>query len=180
MSPKQQETVVDFSLGKIDAREFFRTYGVGESEIYREIALRLEEAISQRDGDLFDYTLLLVAKFEERIPASLQQTLVDAYIDLVVQDWHQKHEDIILTLQLARDPKSVTALTDAVRIKSKLSYLDYDDYGSYYKKCLWALHDIGTPEAIAAIRECSESDVPELRKEAQYRLSRGGANASST
>jgi hypothetical protein len=50
--------------------------------------------------------------------------------------------------------------------------LAYDDYGSYYKKCFWALRDIGTPEAIAIIREYAASDIEAARKEAVYRLSK--------
>ncbi len=57
-------------------------------------------------------------------------------------------------------------------LKPALAYLDYDDYGSYYKKCLWALQAIGTPDAIAVIAECARADDPALRRQAEYRLAR--------
>lgn len=50
-------------------------------------------------------------------------------------------------------------------------------YGSRYKKCLWALQAIGTPEAMDAIRECTQSSDPMLREEAAPRLARVGRSA---
>jgi hypothetical protein len=81
------------------------------------------------------------------------------------------HEDIIRLLQLQRDPYSIPFLRKAVLLKPSLEYLAYDDYGSYYKKCFWALRAIDTPEAIAAIEEFANCDDPVIRNEALYRLS---------
>ena len=85
---------------------------------------------------------------------------------------HTEHEDIILFLEFNPDPRSVPHLRDAIDLKPKLQYLDYDDYGAYYKKCLWALQKIGTPEALRIIKDCATSDVPELRAQALYRLAK--------
>ena len=51
---------------------------------------------------------------------------------------HFEHEDTILFLEFNPDPGSVPHLREAIELKPKLEYLDYDDYGAYYKKCLWA------------------------------------------
>ena len=61
---------------------------------------------------------------------------------------HDEHEDIIGYLQDYPDPASVPYLKRAIALKPALAYLDYDDYGAYYKKCLWALQAIGTDEAL--------------------------------
>ena len=89
---------------------------------------------------------------------------------------HFEHEDIIRYLQDFPDPRSVPVLREAIGLKPPLKYLAYDDYGAYYKKCLWALQSIGTPEAIDLIREYAESGLPELRYQATHRLSRIAAN----
>ena len=60
----------------------------------------------------------------------------------------------------------------AIFLKPRLKYLDYDDYGSYYKKCFWALWAIGTPEAIAVIREFMTSEDAAAKEQALYRLSK--------
>jgi hypothetical protein len=85
---------------------------------------------------------------------------------------HQDHEEIVRLLQDFPENDSVPYLAEAIRRKPRLGYLAYDDYGAYYKKCLWALRAIGTNEAIAHIMECARSDEEPLREEALYRLRR--------
>ncbi len=57
-------------------------------------------------------------------------------------------------------------------MKPRLSYLDYDDYGAYYKKCFWALNAIGTDDAIAIIEEFASSKDSVIKREALYRMSK--------
>jgi hypothetical protein len=85
---------------------------------------------------------------------------------------HEEHEDLIGLLQEANDPYAIPSLRQAVLMKPSLDYLDYDDYGSYYKKCFWALSAIGTDEALAVIQEFSTSPEPVLAEAASYRLSK--------
>jgi len=99
------------------------------------------------------------------------QNVVDACTRLLMED-HHDHEDLIRFLQRAEDPYAVPFLRQAVLFKPRLSYLDYDDYGSYYKKCLWALCAIGTTEAITVIREFAASEDGVLREQASYRLAK--------
>jgi hypothetical protein len=73
---------------------------------------------------------------------------VVAWCERLVRQDHFDHEQIIRALQDAADPYSIPFLREAVRLKPRLSYLDYDDYGSYYKKCFWALRAIGTPRPL--------------------------------
>lgn len=101
----------------------------------------------------------------------LHQQIVEWCAKLVQRD-HIEHEDIIRFLQDAADPYSIPFLRQAVLLKPDLEYLDYDDYGSYYKKCFWALRAIGTPDAIAVIREFAISDDVTAREQALYRLSK--------
>ncbi|WP_109441529.1 hypothetical protein [Acinetobacter haemolyticus] len=83
---------------------------------------------------------------------------------------HYDHENIIWDLQMREDSYAIPYIKEAILLKPRLEYLSYDDYGSYYKKCFWALRTIGTEEAIAVIKECAQSDNPVLRNEAEYRL----------
>ena len=85
---------------------------------------------------------------------------------------HFEHEDIILFLEFNPDPRSVPHIREAIDLKPKLEYLAYDDYGAYYKKCLWALQKIGTSEALQVIKDSTASPIPELRVHAEYRLRR--------
>lgn len=97
---------------------------------------------------------------------------VKARCELLLEVGHCSHEDIISSLQDERDPYAVPYLREAILLKPRLEYLAYDDYGSYYKKCFWALRDMGTSEAIAVIEEFAESPDPIIRGQAAYRLSK--------
>ena len=93
---------------------------------------------------------------------------------LLLDTHHQMHEEIIRFMQYYADPDSVPILRKAIALKTQLKYLEYDDYGAYYKKCLWALQDIGTEEALIVIRECTNSEDPVLKEQAEYRLTKIG------
>jgi hypothetical protein len=101
--------------------------------------------------------------------ADLHQQVIEWCAKLVQED-HLEHEDIIRALQHAADPYSIPFLRQAVLLKPRLEYLAYDDYGSYYKKCFWALRAIGTPEAIAVIQEFTLSEDAAAREQSLYRL----------
>jgi hypothetical protein len=103
--------------------------------------------------------------------AELHQQVVEWCARLVQED-HLDHEEILRDLQDAATPYSIPFLRQAVLLKPRLEYLAYDDYGSYYKKCFWALRAIGTSEAIAVIREFTTSGDAAAREQALYRLSK--------
>lgn len=92
--------------------------------------------------------------------------------DLLLLTDHLEHEEIIRFLQDAADPYAINFLKKAVFLKPQLKYLDYDDYGAYYKKIFWALQEIGTKEAIEVIKEFTMSEDSIIKKEATYRLSK--------
>lgn len=98
------------------------------------------------------------------------QNVIKLCARLVKED-HSGHENIIRDLRKAADPYSIPFLKQAVLLKPRLDYLEYDDYGSYYKKCFRALGAIGTPEAIAVIQEFTTSDDAAAREQAIYRIS---------
>jgi len=97
---------------------------------------------------------------------------VIALCDRLLQTEQFEHGAIIGYLQDFADPYAIPFLRDAVLMKPRLVYLDHDDYGSYYKKCFWALKAIGTSGAIAVIQEFASSTDSIIRKESLYRLSK--------
>ncbi len=97
---------------------------------------------------------------------------VIALCDRLLHTEHFEHDEIIGYLQDFADPYAIPFLREAVLMKPRLSYLDYDDYGSYYKKCFWALNAIGTDHAIATIEEFASSNDSVIKREALYRLSK--------
>lgn len=105
----------------------------------------------------------------------MNQNATQSVVELcerLLQTEHFEHDEIIGYLQDFAAPYSIPFLREAVFMKPRLSYLDYDDYGSYYKKCFWALKAIGTDEAIKTIEEFASSDDSVIKREALYRLSK--------
>lgn len=91
---------------------------------------------------------------------------LDILQTLLMNPNHFQHGEIIRILQDVGSEKSISYLLEAIALKPALSYLDYDDYGAYYKKCLWALTAIGTEEAKVVISFFTGSPVPELWEQA--------------
>ena len=74
------------------------------------------------------------------------------------------NEDIIDALSEGQDPAAVPGLRRAVRWVP-----DADEFGQQPRKVVWALQRIGTPEALAAIRDEVTPDLPENVVEAAER-----------
>ena len=89
---------------------------------------------------------------------------------MLVETWHCSHEHLIRYLQDHPSSSSIEPLRKAIELKPQLEYLSYDDYGAYYKKCLWALAVDPSPLAIEEIRKYTESDDEILQEQARYRL----------
>ena len=157
----RQQAISDLMLKRISREQFLGIWGATEASFSAEVQTLIQTAITNQDADAFDDATFLEAYFG--------YAHVDVHL-LLTQTWHHQHEDFIGLLQHQKSPASVPALKAAIALKPQLAYLDYDDYGAYYKKCLWALAAIGTPEAIAVIRECVSAEDEQLREEAVYRL----------
>jgi hypothetical protein len=87
---------------------------------------------------------------------------------MLQEDWHTSHEDIASALQDIRDPSTVGALFEAALTRHQ--YLAFDDNYGLARKCIWALHDIGTDEARNKLQILSDSDIEPIRRYALKRL----------
>ncbi len=165
MSQTTVDLIFDLTSGKISEQEFFEKSGVERDHLSEEIAKLISLAHRTHDGDIVEASLAMgfIFGFPERF--------IDEVHRLIPLQWHTRHEDLIGLLQDWRSPDSLPTLVLAIDQKPLLKYLEYDDYGAYYKKCLWALAAIGTAEAKSVIRKYTDSTLPELRKEAVSRLS---------
>ena len=116
----------------------------------------------------FEYGVLILKDIKS--DSYLKPKIITLLCHKLIKIDHFEHEEIIRELQLAKEPMAIPFIQKAIEVKPQLSYLDYDDYGAFYKKCLWALKDIGTSEAIKLIEEYTNSKDEALKKEAVYRM----------
>jgi hypothetical protein len=94
--------------------------------------------------------------------------LTPAICALLERNDHETHEDLAATLQDLRDPSSVDCLYNCAT--RRLPYLDYNDSAALARKCVWALHDIGTPEAVARLQLLADDDRRDVTNEVRKRL----------
>lgn len=85
---------------------------------------------------------------------------------------HDDHQEILWDLQMRKDPYAIPFIKQAVFLKPQLLYLDCEVDATYFKRCLWVLQEIGTPEAIQLIQELTHSEIDVLVEQAKYRIYR--------
>ena len=82
----------------------------------------------------------------------------------------KRHEEIAGLLQWVGGDESVPALRAAA--EAEFAYRDFDDSRTLTRRCVWALSDIRTPGAVAALEALAGSAVPRVRELAEYHLAK--------
>lgn len=156
--------------GKQSLRDFLAGYGIE----LRDVPAELADALSR--GDLSYDSIWAWCQLGTLFGRSLKATPILCL--LLARDDHEGHEDLADTLQDLRDPRSVECLFD--RANRRLPYLDYNDSSTLARRCAWALHDIGTSEAIAKLNALTRDPREEVSSEAADRLEALGARRGAT
>jgi len=166
--PKKEELKADKKIKNY----FYKAIEVGEKKEHKDFdtLYALSGAyfeVGKRDKAL-EYGVLILKDIKS--DSYLKPKIITLLCHKLIKIDHFDHEEIIRDLQLAKEPMVIPFIQKAIELKPQLSYLDYDDYGAFYKKCLWALKDIGTSEAIELIKKYTNSKDKALKKEAIYRM----------
>ncbi|MBD2822911.1 HEAT repeat domain-containing protein [Xenorhabdus sp. 42] len=124
----------------------------------------LELSISNNDADAIDLFLYFGAVI------GYDYSCISLLNELILMQWHYKHEDLAIILQHYKHPSSIDSLYQVSNFE--LEYLDFDDSYALAVKCIWGLGDIGTPEALEKLKILSESDNQIIRDNATNQLKR--------
>jgi hypothetical protein len=165
LSKSQYTAVWDFLLGRKSKADIVAALGVDpwvETEFLTEL---LADAMRRRDADGVEAGLGLMTSFDQLGPER-----VPVLCDLLVAEWHHRHEDVARFLQELADPAAVPALHHATELD--LPYLEYDENRALSRKCMWALSDIRTEEAIVALESLSQSENVVVSDLAAYHLAK--------
>jgi HEAT repeat protein len=119
---------------------------------------------NRTSGDWLTFEKYVIAA--QRHPSAKYTETLCAVLDERRDDIN--NEDIVSALEEGRDPAAIPALRRAITWE-----LDTDEFGQLPRKAVWALGHIGTPEALAAIRETVTPDMPEKVVEAAERALAG-------
>ena len=108
-------------------------------------------ACQKKDHEAIDDLIYLVFCFEAE-----SEKLLDIFNNLIVADWHYKHEDIARLLTKYHSESSILYLKNAATME--LEYLSYDGDTTFAlaKKCIKALGVIGSEDSRTTLIEISK------------------------
>ncbi|WP_316194744.1 hypothetical protein [Bradyrhizobium sp. SZCCHNRI3052] len=164
MDVPKRRLIWDLVQGGLSEESFIAQFGANPRTTPEIVRVELEESLTERSTDNLRFALILAFRF------GLSRQWAPLLCKLMGEDWHHSHEDIAGALQDLRFPVTIDCLyRTALR---KHDYLAYNDNESLAIKCIWALHDIGTPEAAEKLQRLSQSDLSaRVREKALKRLS---------
>jgi hypothetical protein len=160
MDAALKKIILDLLTKRIDNDTFLKRYPDAGSETGVEM---LEHSFTTHDPDEVEFGLALAYSF------GAASRCGDLCRRLAFEDWHMRHEAIASSMgQELRDPANVPALLHMA--SQRYPYLAFDEFETLPGKCLISLFQIGTPEAVQAIRALSESSNPVIKQKAIERL----------
>ena len=167
MTNIEKQLIMSYTFKKITKEEFLKRFPVDLTKENNYILSELLRAFDTKDKDVILYAMMILhlEYFTDR------DKYVDIFNELLLVDWHDRHEDIASLLKGISSSKSVDALFKAATVQ--YDYLDYDDGYEFARKCIKALSSINNPEAIEKLRILSQYHIPEIAayavKELKYK-----------
>lgn len=160
-----------YFLRKISADQLTRETGMNQPGFSKALCFGMKNCIETHDSTFLGYlvfgAILWVERYPEQSVIELA-ILTDTLNDLLVADWHQKHEDIVWLLQKIQSKSSIKYLYRAIHLE--LLYLDWDENYAFPKKCVRAIARIGGTEAIDALKQLCSDNNPAISTLAKRKL----------
>jgi HEAT repeat protein len=166
-----QRQILDLLLKRIPEEEFLSRLGLPKDGVSPFANSVLRSALEEKDPDAVDAGISLMYHF------GYDTSFLDALNALAVEPWHKRHEDIVFALGKLKAPSSIPALAQSAQ--ARYAYLEDDEAFALGSKSIFALRNIGTPEAIRIIGDLARSDNEVLRKTAIGRLKDLAKNAAT-
>jgi len=112
-----------------------------------------------------------IAKLIEELDASPEEVeKINLLVELLLEEEHGRHEDIVFELGLIGDPSAVPAIAQAVEIPFQ-ELVRWGNLHEFQRKCAYALARIGTAESKAALREMTRNKDEHIRQYGEEGLS---------
>lgn len=160
------DDILSVFLDKITKENLLQLKGLSVKDIPTVVQEYLELAIKEKNAEFVEAGFLIGFTYAE-FPKNIESLLCL----LIVEDWHHKHEDIAMLLKDLKHPLTVDSLYNAAEIQ--FPYLNYDDTFQFARKCIKALSEIETSNAINKLQLLSESSnsiiAEYAKKELRYK-----------
>jgi PBS lyase HEAT-like repeat len=162
VSKREGQLILDLLLHRVSEEDFYREFPSKPDEANELGLAMLRRAAGERDPVGVEYGLYLGHRF------GITRSYLDVLLVLADADWHERHADVVDGLAKLREPVSVDVLYRAALVQHY--YLEYDEAYSLGVKCIYALGDIQTPEAVDRLRKLLSSGNGVLESEAAAQL----------
>ncbi len=152
-----------YALGQISKEEYIQQYYKNNFPSEATCIAQLEIGLKEKDdGTIQEYLGAI------RIGDYHTTNLSSVLCRLLKEDWHFSHEIIAGILKEIADPDTVECLYAATEIG--FEYLNYDDTYQFARKCIKALAEISSNEAIDKLWILSKSNNLEISEYAKKEL----------
>lgn len=163
MKTLEKKLIKDFALKKFSRQDFLATCPIDFVDDAKNPLRIFERAYANKNAEDVEYSLLIGFLFN-----FFSNDYVDVLGQLIIEEWHFKHEDIASILQELKNPDSVKSLYEAALMK--LDYLSCDDSYALARKYIHALGDINTGYSREKLVLISSSEIPIIREKAEKQL----------
>lgn len=91
--------------------------------------------------------------------------LLQIYGELLLQNWHEHHEDVVSVLQ---EYQTSNILLKAFELK--LPYMHYNNYYSFHRKLTWAIYKIDGYQGLKEVEKIEKQISPKFKREFRQML----------
>lgn len=162
MRNEKKQLIIDLLGRVITLDNFFSESGMNAQNANGYILNILQNEYTGKDAEGVELALSLGFYVN-----SFSLSYIPILSDLIVADWHQRHEDIASIFQRLKAPESIDPVVKSMHLK--FNYW-YDDGDAFIRKCSYVLGEIGTDYAIEKLKELSNSDNDIISKYCNHQL----------
>jgi len=158
----KKEMILSLMKETISISDFYVLYEKSFGKL--DICYELEAGLKAKDSEAIDLFLYLGALLH------YEYKCISVLNRLIIEKWHEKHEDLARLLGDFKSETSVDFLFEAAQ--TNFDYLDYDDDYVFADKCIRAIAKINTHESVIRLKQLSLSDNVKIRESANKHLDR--------
>ena len=158
---------------QIDINDFIKNLGIYEEDFLEQLLHEIKEVFIVQDAERVEYLIYALWFWYNQIGRENVQELerfVDQLNELLLSDWHYKHEDIALLLEEISSDKSIEYLYDAIELHPQ--YLSWDENYAFEVKCVRAIYYIGKEKAFPYLEKLCKHSNEVIREMAQRQISK--------
>ena len=150
------DRLIDEEIGKYDLPYYIEPLLEGATLIDL-LKAYLNDAITHKNASRIEYVIILAGALGE------DKKLLSQYENLLLEDWHHSHEDLVDIIESYGNTSNVAPLQKAFNLS--LPYMEYNQHYSFHRKLLYAIQKLA-PQQFAQIRKAVQSKLcATLKKE---------------